>query len=287
MLSISDYNQRRSLPLAQKVILAQRRIRAWYEAHQGEVYISFSGGKDSTVLLDLVWSLYPEVPAVFADTGLEFPEVRAFVQGFSGVVMLRPRHSFKDIIDRFGYPVVGKEVAQACHDIRYGKSEKLNAHRLTQLGEKWRYLLDAPFPISHKCCYHLKKYPFWRYEKETGRVGYQGTMAGESRLRLFAYLKNGCNAFALNHPRSTPLAVWTDADIWEYLRAHGLPYASVYDQGYTRTGCVFCAFGCYPGGASADKFTTLATTHPSLHRYCMDRLGMGGVLDYVWQGLPA
>ena len=72
--------QRQNLPLNLKIELTKRRIREFYEYFDGQVYVSFSGGKDSTVLLDIVRSLYPNVLAVFVDTGLEYPEVRQFVK---------------------------------------------------------------------------------------------------------------------------------------------------------------------------------------------------------------
>ena len=51
----------------------------------------FSGGKDSTVLLDLVRKLYPGIVAVFVDTGLEYPEIREFVKRFENVEWLKPK----------------------------------------------------------------------------------------------------------------------------------------------------------------------------------------------------
>jgi len=71
--------QRQGLPLSIKEKYSERRIREWYEYWNGEVYICFSGGIDSTVLLNIVRKLYPNVPAVFSDTGLEYPEIRDFV----------------------------------------------------------------------------------------------------------------------------------------------------------------------------------------------------------------
>lgn len=71
---------RQGLPLEEKILLTNRRIKQWYEHYYGKVYVAFSGGKDSTVLLHLVRSLYPDVKAVFCDTGLEFPEIRDFVK---------------------------------------------------------------------------------------------------------------------------------------------------------------------------------------------------------------
>ena len=64
--------QFQNLPLDVKIAKSRLRIREWYEHYGGQVNVSFSGGKDSSVLLHLVRSLYPEVPAVFSDTGLEF-----------------------------------------------------------------------------------------------------------------------------------------------------------------------------------------------------------------------
>ena len=80
--TIGDLRQYQSLPLSAKIIMTQRRIRAWYDHWDGQVYVSFSGGKDSTVLLHLVRELYPDVEAVFVDTGLEYPEIRQFVKTF-------------------------------------------------------------------------------------------------------------------------------------------------------------------------------------------------------------
>lgn len=79
-MKLYELRQKQSLPLESKIEMSLRRIKEWYSENQGAVYVAFSGGKDSTVLLHLVRSLYPEVPAVFVDTGLEYPEIREFVQ---------------------------------------------------------------------------------------------------------------------------------------------------------------------------------------------------------------
>jgi len=89
-LKVQSYQlkQRQSLPLAGKIKLSISRIKHWYEQWEGQVYVAFSGGKDSTVLLHLVRSLYKKVPAVFVDTGLEYPEIRDFVKTIDNVVWL-------------------------------------------------------------------------------------------------------------------------------------------------------------------------------------------------------
>ena len=103
--------QLQALPLNIKIRKTEQRIREWYEHWEGNVYVSFSGGKDSTVLLDIVRHLYPKVPAVFSDTGLEYPEIKEFVKTFPNVIIVRPKHSFKEILTKYGYPIISKQVA--------------------------------------------------------------------------------------------------------------------------------------------------------------------------------
>ena len=164
-----DLAQMQSLPLEQKIIMSKQRIRQWYEHYDGEVYVSFSGGKDSTVLLHLVRSLYPDVEAVFCDTGLEYPEIKEFVRTFENVTWIRPKMSFRQVIQEYGYPVISKEVALKIRDARNNpngyamqsfvenspKNKKYPKFKLV----KYHYLLDAPFNISHKCCDVIKKKP--------------------------------------------------------------------------------------------------------------------------------
>ena len=103
--------QLHSLPLDIKIRKTELRIREWYEYWEGDVFVAFSGGKDSTVLLDIARRLYPDIEAVFSDTGLEYPEIKEFVKTFSNVTIVRPKHSFKQILTKYGYPIISKEVA--------------------------------------------------------------------------------------------------------------------------------------------------------------------------------
>ena len=112
--TIDDLRQRQALPLEIKVRMTQQRIREWINEFGVEgVYVSFSGGKDSTVLLHLVRELYPNVPAVFVDTGLEYPEIRDFVKKFDNVTWLKPKMNFKQVINKYGYPFISKEISGA------------------------------------------------------------------------------------------------------------------------------------------------------------------------------
>lgn len=286
-----DYNGfklklRQALPLEEKIRLTNRRIKEWFEFYSGGVYVSFSGGKDSTVLLDLVRRLYPEVPAVFSNTGLEYPEIVDFVKQTDNVVILKPKKTFLDVIKDYGYPIISKEQSQYIYDARNTKSDKQRDVRLNgnkfgrgKVSNKWKKLIDAPFKVSDKCCYHLKKSPFKKYEKETGFTPYIGEMAEESSLRAQKYTKYGCNAFDTKRPISRPMMFWTEKDIWDYIKLYNIPYSKIYDMGYTRTGCIFCGYGCHL--ENPNKFQLLKQTHPKLHDYCMNKLRMVEVLDFI------
>ena len=102
MHSVEELEKLQALPLEQKIRITVTRIIEWYQHYNGMVYVAFSGGKDSTVLLDIVRRIYPDVPAVFSDTGLEFPEVRQFAMSQKNVVVVRPEMNFRKVIEVYG-----------------------------------------------------------------------------------------------------------------------------------------------------------------------------------------
>lgn len=117
MPEIEVLRQYQALPLEAKVNMSLARIREWYDYWHGNVYVSFSGGKDSTVLAHLVREYYPDVPLVFSNTGLEYPEIQQFARKM-GAIFVRPDYRFDEIISKFGYPIIGKEVAEAIYYAR-------------------------------------------------------------------------------------------------------------------------------------------------------------------------
>ena len=313
----SDLKQMQSLPLSAKIRMTERRIMDWYDYWNGDVYVSFSGGKDSTVLLDICRKLYPDIEALFVDTGLEYPEIRQFVKTFENVTIVRPSVSFVDVIKEYGYPMISKEVSQKVYCANKGLQGAINAFDGKMLDgtesdwrvrfKKYKPLLDVDFEISHKCCHVMKKKPAKDFEKKTGKKAIIGTMATESKVREAGWLKTGCNAFEGERPISQPMSFWTEQDIYQYIKKNDLRIASVYGQvvyssspeqmrieefiddcetdklqttGCNRTGCIFCGFGCHLD-KSPSRFESLKETHPRQYGYCIG----GGEYDEngVWK----
>ena len=329
--------------------MSQQRIREWYNYFNGKVVISFSGGKDSTVLTHLVHGLYPNVPLVFANTGLEYPEIQAFAKKM-GAEFVRPKMRFDEVISTYGYPLISKEVAQSVYAARHMHSVSLKkdpriksfdgswklehsertskrmeflGKRLTGPGEtyklaeeeylsgkladkndyafsvfynktKWLPMVqETQFQISHYCCDIMKKYPIRKYKTQTGLKNYLGSMAEESKLRESAWVKSGCNTFEGNKQSSKPMSFWTEQDVLRYILENNLEICSVYGSimavdkdeclytpmpgidctlkctGCSRTGCIFCGFGCHLEKTGTTKFQMLAKTHPRQYEYCM------------------
>lgn len=280
----SDLKQMQSLPLEYKILMTQERIEAWYKSwkrfeicdkatgktrydtiavddweypkrllkeseyvesvYDGQVYVSFSGGKDSTVLKHIVDGMYEDVPALFVNTGLEYPEIQKFARSQKNVVTVRPEMRFDEVLKHYGYPVISKEVSKYVKEARkalelgktdYYALQKLEGRLLNKDGEKsiyncekWGFMLDAPYKISSQCCDVMKKKPAKQYTKETGRKPILATMATESRLRKQKWLKFGCNAFEQKSPSSQPMSFWTEQDVLHYIKKYDVPYCSVY-----------------------------------------------------------
>ena len=237
-----------NLPIDLKIKKTKQRIREWVE-YFGEdgVYVSFSGGKDSTVLLHIVRELYPSVPAVFCDTGLEFPEIREFVKTFDNVTWLKPRMNFKRVIEEYGYPIVSKEVSKHIFEIR--KRSEISGLPIQETNQylrsfvedsdyckqyphyckaQWGFLFESDFKISHMCCVIMKKQPSYIYERKTKRKPILGTMASESKARRTAWFKEGCNSFNAKRKTSTPMAFWNESDVLRYIKQNELPICPIY-----------------------------------------------------------
>ncbi len=307
-----------SLPLDVKVRMTQSRIRGWYEEFNGQVYVSRSGGKDSDVLGYLVREMYPDVPHVFVNTGLEHDSVRKRGLEVADAVLI-PEMNFVSVITKYGYPIISKEIAHKISDYRSAVANGKESYVKRQFEgtyvskngktnmldiQKWAFLTEAPFRISHKCCDVMKKRPAKRYEHETGRKPFIGTLADESFLRRTKWIKFGCNAFDQPRPTSQPLSFWTEQDILHFIKNHNIPIASAYgeicykdDDGMfyddpmfidcmdlsttkaDRTGCVFCMFGI---AQDTERFLRLKEDDPKKYNFVMN----GGEFDEQGMWVP-
>jgi len=275
--------------LTERIRYSQDLIQCWYESWGGKVYVSFSGGLDSTALLHLVRAMYPDVPGVFVNTGLEYPEIVQFVNTVDNVIHLRPKMSFSKVIQEYGWPVVSKEQAQFLHELRLTKSAKLRDIRLNgnkwgrgKVSKKWKFLIQAPFKISHKCCEVLKKRPVKLFEKKSGLAPMLGNTTEESSLRRLTANRWQCNAYECRRPTSKPLTHWTHKNVTDYISQNNIPYSSIYDMGYDRTGCMFCLFGADQN--NPNKIQMVSKTHPKQHDFIINKLGAKEVMDFV--GIP-
>lgn len=109
--------QWQALPLSVKISMTKQRIRDWVnEFGLDGVYVSFSGGKDSSVLLHIAREMYGNsIKAVFIDTGLEYPEIRELVKTYENVDWVRPKKHFRQVCEEYGFPLISKEVSECVY----------------------------------------------------------------------------------------------------------------------------------------------------------------------------
>lgn len=293
--------QLQALPLSSKINRTQSLIIAWHHHFDGKVFVSLSGGKDSTVALHIARQIYPDIKACFCNTGLEYPEIQSFAKGLGNVDIIRPAMKFNEVITKYGYPIISKEVSQTIHYARlkdgnytkYARKKLLGLENVHSRFQQTKWLpicLNTPFRISHYCCTVMKKRPMGKYEKEIKSKPILGTMAEESQLREAAWLRHGCNAFDNYRQTSQPLSFWTEQDILTYIKQYGVDIASVYGDiveetkehqisvggcgkltctGCKRTGCIFCGFGVHLE-KDEHRFVKLKQTHPKQYDYCIN-----------------
>ena len=117
--TLKHLQELQALPLNLKVRMTQQRIREWVREYGTDgVYVSFSGGKDSTVLLDIVRDMYPDIPAVFCDVPTQYPELRDFAKTWDNVEIVKPKITFMEVCEKYGFPLISKEVSECVEGAR-------------------------------------------------------------------------------------------------------------------------------------------------------------------------
>jgi len=297
-----NLKQLQVLPLDAKISWTITRIRRWYEHWKGQIYLSWSGGLDSTVLKHIFKQLYPDVPCVFVNTTNEFPGILKFINKSPETIVLLPKINYKQVTEKRGYPIGSKKIARFIRDLQNPteKNKATRRLRLTGLNRKDEYLpsmklpkkwipfVDSGIKISEECCNDLKKKPLDDYAKLTGRKPITGVMACESNRRGQDFNNRGCSLYDAKKPISHPLSIWTQQDILRYIKKFNVDYCEeygdicekdgkLYTTDEVRTGCIFCPFGVQMENRP-NRFDRLKEKYPKLYNYCWEKLNYKEIL---------
>lgn len=276
-----------NLPLEMKIKKSKHIIKeAINEFGIEHIYISYSGGKDSTVLSHMVKELYPDILHIFANTTCEYPETLQHIQwemheNHTNLITVLPTSrdgkiwTFKKMVEYYGYPVFSKRISNAIRTYQHALTPITKQHSIDYINRNFKkYDKYKELCISDKCCEILKKNPIQRKAKELGMdCTILGILASESRQREQDWLKYGCNAFYKKRENQCrPLSFWTEQDILEYINRHTVKISKLYELGYERNGCMYCAFGVHLEN-TPNRFQRLKTTHPIQHSYLSHNFG--------------
>lgn len=251
------------------VKMAKTRICSLYSDTAGSCYLSFSGGKDSTILVSLIKQLQQEgrirenaIPAVYANTGIELQATKDFVEWvknnyYENIVIIEPEKSFSQIIKECGKPFRSKLKSELIRRYRKNPEYKsvqqlLYGHSKISLANKDFHVLHDDFEckISNDCCEYMKKKPFKKYAKENNCLGFMsGIRMNEGGVRELNYKrdlekgKSPCTKIDGNYIMKYPLIDWSDDICDEYVRNYNVPLSKAYTEyGMTRTGCYLCPY---------------------------------------------
>lgn len=274
--------------LEYKISLAQNIIIEEYMRTNGNIFISWSGGKDSTVLMHIAKRLFPDIKVVFSDTTNEMKEIKKYIKQFPSVITVKPRMSFKKVVQTQGFPLVSKEISQKANELKHSNGIRTKLLRYygdkkgnSVLPKKWRFLAEQQFDVTNKCCSILKKDPLQKWAKKNGNPKpLIALMSDESRLRqqlalygnedgkkVYPFLRTG----------------WTEKDIWDYAKKYNIRFAECYYdkiingvliKALDRSGCEYCNFGVHLD--KNDKFERSRALAPKKYENMM-RLENNGV----------
>lgn len=246
-------------------------------------YISFSGGKDSTVLHYLVDLALPDnkITRVFINTGIEYIHIYKFVKKLSETddrfVMLPPQRPIKKILEEYGYPFKSKE-----HSLKVGAYQKGSRSKSVmeykegfrgveyskyQCPKSLQYQYDDSFKlkISDQCCYKLKKEPIHKWEKENNRTIAMTGMRkqeGGQRENITTCVITRNSKVVKFHPL---LVVSEEFEDW-FIKKQNIQLCELYYPPYNfkRTGCKGCPFSL----KLQDQLDTMQMLLPNERKQC-------------------
>lgn len=272
-----------SLPLEAKIAKSKKIIEDALLEYGDNIAVSYSGGKDSTVLSHLVRQIKPDILHIFSNTTCEYPDTLKHIkwekeENGMNLVVARPYddvgrpYGFKRVVGDYGYPAFSKAVGNAIYKYRNATNENSKKNYLEFIKAKFpRYEKYKNMNIANKCCDKLKKEPLKKIKKEYNiQCSFIGTLAEESHWRESSWINYGCNAFESSEPKSRPLSFWREQDVLEYIQLYDLKIPDLYKKGFKRNGCMFCAFGI---NFEKDRFLKLKEAYPKSHKFLEDNFG--------------
>ena len=224
-------------------------------------YLSFSGGKDSTILHYLLDLALPnnKIPRVFINTGIEYVYIYQFVKELAEkddrIIIVNSGVNIKQMLEKYGYPFKSKG-----HSIRVEQYNKglnsnyikkyitgydVNGKPITFVCPKsllYQFEEKGKYNYSNKCCFKLKKEPIHKWQRENHKtIAMTGMRAeeGGNRKRLGCIItsKGKVEKF---HPLIKVDEQWEDWFINKYqiklCRLYYPPY------NFKRSGCKGCPF---------------------------------------------
>ena len=283
-----------------KIADAMHRIEDLYNETDGKCYVSFSGGKDSTVILALIkmcidiYTLPTDgIKAVFSDTGIELGATRDFVKWckdnwYSNIEIIRPEKTFSWVIENHGKPIKSKMKSEfiarfqktgrkdtLSFEYMIGDGSNGKSYARIKIADRDLHLIhdDLDIKVSDSCCKWLKKKPFEKYNKENDVRGYilgeRMAEGGARALNNDKRIANGgklCTKTKGNYIVKLPIIDWTDNDLDEFIKKYNVPLSKAYtEHGYERTGCFLCPFS----HQLSDNLEKLHTYEPNRYKAAM------------------
>lgn len=251
---------------------------------ENNAYISFSGGKDSTVLHYLMDMALPNnrIPRVFINTGIEYLDIVRFVKELAEkderFVMITPNKPIKSVLERYGYPFKSKEHSLRVDQFNKGTNSNYIAKYITgyekngkeskfrfpktllyQFEEKGRY------NYSNLCCQELKKKPAHQWSVKNKRpIIITGMLneEGGNRARLGCVITDKKGKMKKFHPLIKVTGEWED----EFIKQNGISLCRLYKPpfGFKRTGCKGCPFSL----DLQEQLTTMEIYLPAEKKQC-------------------
>lgn len=271
-----------ALPLNIKIVLSTNLIKdAIQEFGINHIYVSYSGGRDSTVLSHIAKQIDPNILHLFANTTNEYPETLQHIHwektvNKTNIIIVFPFDSkgtlwtFKKVVKHYGFPMFSKRISNAIRTYQHAKTDVTKQNSLDYINRNFKkYLSYINLPLSDKCCDKLKKEPLKRKAKELNLFcSIIGILASESYQRETEWINYGCNVFHLKSDNQCrPLSFWTEQDIQEYILINDVKISSLYEKGYTRNGCMYCGFGITFEKEEPNRYQKLRLTHPAKYDY--------------------